>query len=187
MLDEATSALDPQAEKIVQKALANVRQSRTTLVIAHKLSTIRNADNIIVMSKGTVIEQGTHFELLRKKDGTYAKLIASQYLGDMQTSPKDGVDVIDPTDLEETTEESNQKMLDCEAITNASVVQDEPNASARKSDQEESGEIIAIIDQSVSRGLVSGMLRILREEKQLKVPVIATITAACLAGMMIPY
>ena len=137
------------------------------------------------MSEGTVIEQGTHFELLRKVNGTYAKLIASQDLGEMQTSPNDEVDVIEPTDLEETKKESDQKMLDDEAIESASMVQHEPNASIKRSDQEEGGEILAIIDKSVSRGLVSGMLRILSEEKQLRVPVIATITAACLAGMII--
>jgi ATP-binding cassette subfamily B (MDR/TAP) protein 1 len=70
LLDEATSALDPKAESIVQQALDRVSRNRTTLVIAHKLSTIKNADSIAVMADGVVVEQGTHDELLRL-DGAY--------------------------------------------------------------------------------------------------------------------
>jgi ATP-binding cassette subfamily B (MDR/TAP) protein 1 len=80
LLDEATSALDPKAEKIVQQALDNVSENRTTIVIAHKLSTIRNADNIAVMSDGVVVEQGTHDELL-EANGAYARLVRAQDLG----------------------------------------------------------------------------------------------------------
>lgn len=79
LLDEATSALDPRAETIVQKALENVSAGRTTIVIAHKLSTIQKADNIAVMSQGAVIEQGTHSELLAR-GGAYSKLVYSQDL-----------------------------------------------------------------------------------------------------------
>ncbi|KAF2676906.1 P-loop containing nucleoside triphosphate hydrolase protein [Lentithecium fluviatile CBS 122367] len=79
LLDEATSALDPKAEKMVQQALDSVAKNRTTIVIAHKLSTIRNADNIAVMSNGTVIEQGTHNTLL-EKGGAYARLVRAQDL-----------------------------------------------------------------------------------------------------------
>ena len=81
LLDEATSALDPKAEKIVQQALDNVSTSRTTIVIAHKLSTIRNADNIAVMSSGVVVEQGTHRELMDRNDGAYSHLVKAQDLG----------------------------------------------------------------------------------------------------------
>lgn len=72
LLDEATSALDPRAEKIVQQALDRVSKDRTTIVIAHKLSTIRNAENIVVMADGAVVEQGTHNKLLAL-DGAYCK------------------------------------------------------------------------------------------------------------------
>lgn len=85
LLDEATSALDPKAEKIVQDALSNVSRNRTTLVIAHKLATIKAADSIAVMSEGTVVEQGTHSELIEKK-GQYAALVAAQDLGDEEAS-----------------------------------------------------------------------------------------------------
>lgn len=80
LLDEATSALDPKAEKVVQDALSNVSRNRTTLVIAHKLATIKAADSIAVLSEGTVVEQGTHLELIKKK-GHYAALVSAQDLG----------------------------------------------------------------------------------------------------------
>lgn len=86
LLDEATSALDPKAEKIVQEALERVSKGRTTIVIAHKLSTIRNADNIAVMANGVVVEQGSHDALL-VKDGAYARLVKAQDLG--QTESKE--------------------------------------------------------------------------------------------------
>ena len=71
--------MDPRAEAIVQKALDNVSTNRTTVTIAHKLSTIQKADNIVVMSQGAVVEQGTHNELLSRR-GAYAKLVRSQDL-----------------------------------------------------------------------------------------------------------
>jgi subfamily B ATP-binding cassette protein MsbA len=64
ILDEATSSLDTESERLVQRALANLMKGRTSLVIAHRLSTIRKADHIVVMEKGSIVEQGTHDELL---------------------------------------------------------------------------------------------------------------------------
>ncbi|KAI8681216.1 hypothetical protein NCS55_00372100 [Fusarium keratoplasticum] len=79
LLDEATSALDPQAEHIVQQALDNASKNRTTITIAHKLATIRGADNIVVMSHGRISEQGTH-EHLSTCGGLYEKLVRAQDL-----------------------------------------------------------------------------------------------------------
>jgi ATP-binding cassette subfamily B protein len=77
MLDEATSALDSHTEKEIQDALELVAQNRTSLVIAHRLSTVVHADNIIVLDHGEIVEQGTHLELLAK-GGLYASLWARQ-------------------------------------------------------------------------------------------------------------
>jgi ATP-binding cassette, subfamily B (MDR/TAP), member 1 len=79
LLDEATSALDPHSEGIVQQALDRASEGRTTIVIAHKLATIRKAHNIVVMKTGQIIEQGTH-ESLIANGGAYARLVQTQDL-----------------------------------------------------------------------------------------------------------
>lgn len=81
ILDEATSALDTESELAVQKALENLMKGRTTFVIAHRLSTVRNADRIIVIVKGTIVEEGKHEELLAAK-GEYFKLYELQFKND---------------------------------------------------------------------------------------------------------
>lgn len=81
LLDEATSALDSESERLVQAALAKFTKNRTTLVIAHRLSTVQNADLICVMEQGTIVETGTHRGLLAE-GGTYARLVRSQALSD---------------------------------------------------------------------------------------------------------
>lgn len=77
LLDEATSALDRKSEAIVQQALEKISHGVTTIVIAHRLTTIQNADTIIVLDKGKLIEQGNHNELLAM-NGFYAKLVRGQ-------------------------------------------------------------------------------------------------------------
>jgi subfamily B ATP-binding cassette protein MsbA len=78
ILDEATSALDAESERLVQQAIANLVRNRTTIVIAHRLSTVRRADVIVVMEAGRIIEMGTHSELLAK-NGQYRKLYELQF------------------------------------------------------------------------------------------------------------
>ena len=78
LLDEATSALDSESEKLIQASLDELMKGRTSIVIAHRLSTIAKLDRIIVLDKGAIVEDGTHTELLAKKNGMYAKLWSHQ-------------------------------------------------------------------------------------------------------------
>ena len=86
ILDEATSALDAESERLVQKALANLMQNKTSIVIAHRLSTVRRADLIVVMERGRIIQRGTHAELL-EAGGKYKRLYELQFAEEDLTGP----------------------------------------------------------------------------------------------------
>ncbi|UZD21724.1 ABC transporter transmembrane domain-containing protein [Algoriphagus halophytocola] len=79
ILDEATSSLDAESESLVQEALDELMKGRTTIIIAHRLATIRKVDRIYVLSDGEIIEQGNHAELLGQEDGFYANLVRLQF------------------------------------------------------------------------------------------------------------
>ena len=78
ILDEATSSVDTESEQLIQQAISSITRDRTSIVIAHRLSTVQNADRIIVLQKGRIVEQGSHYELL-EKDGYYKSLFELQY------------------------------------------------------------------------------------------------------------
>ena len=80
ILDEATSSIDTYSEELIQQATEKITKGRTSIVIAHRLATIVNADKIVVMDKGLIVEQGTHQELLNKENGYYKNLYYSQFL-----------------------------------------------------------------------------------------------------------
>lgn len=89
ILDEATSSLDVQSEYLVQKALERAQEGRSVIVIAHKLSTIKNCDTIAVIQNGRIVERGSHEELIRRDQGAYRKLVELQCLE--ETKPEEGV------------------------------------------------------------------------------------------------
>ncbi len=80
ILDEATSSVDTHTEELIQKATDTITRGRTSIVIAHRLATVINADKIVVMDKGLIVEQGTHKELLNRSEGLYKKLYDSQFM-----------------------------------------------------------------------------------------------------------
>jgi len=79
LLDEATSSLDSESERLVQEALEELMQNRTSIIIAHRLATIRNADKIIVLQQNKIVEIGTHTELIEKENGVYSMLATMQF------------------------------------------------------------------------------------------------------------
>ena len=83
LLDEATSALDSESEQVVQSAVDALAKDRTTIVIAHRLATVKKADRILVMDHGKVVAQGTH-ESLMKEGGLYARLARLQFVSDVK-------------------------------------------------------------------------------------------------------
>lgn len=85
VLDEATSSIDTETEQKIQKAIAQVLKDRTSFVVAHRLSTIRNADKIIVVEHGAILEQGSHDELMRRK-GHYYELYTKQFMAEQEAA-----------------------------------------------------------------------------------------------------
>ncbi len=80
ILDEATSALDAESEFLVKEALDRLMQGRTTLIIAHRLSTVRDADRVIVLNKGSIVQSGSHQELMDEREGIYHRLVQRQFV-----------------------------------------------------------------------------------------------------------
>lgn len=113
LLDEATSALDTESEGIVQAALEAASAGRTTIAVAHRLSTIKDADNIVVMSQGRIVEQGTHDDLVEKK-GAYHNLVTAQNIAAVQDVARQEADLVD--DLEDVPIKSQLRILDADDL-----------------------------------------------------------------------
>ena len=84
ILDEATSSVDNYTEQLIQQATDKITKNRTSIIIAHRLATVKKADNIIVLDSGKIVEMGTHKQLLRKKDGYYRNLYEVQFMNEVQ-------------------------------------------------------------------------------------------------------
>ncbi|KAL9015581.1 MAG: hypothetical protein Q9185_007027 [Variospora sp. 1 TL-2023] len=165
LLDEATSALDPRAESIVQRALKRVSQGRTVLVIAHKLATIKDADNIAVIANGCVVEQGTHEQLI-ERGGRYTALVTAQDLGSGNEASKSALEY---EKIETDSHDSLQQTVSLKEIESAT----RSTAHDIEGQSTPSG--------TVGYSLIRCIYKLLREQKQLY-PWMAFSTVGVLIG-----
>ncbi|KAK2358490.1 ABC transporter B family member [Trifolium repens] len=115
LLDEATSALDMESERVVQETLDRIMINRTTIIVAHRLSTIRNADIIAVVHQGKVVEKGTHAELTKDPDGAYSQLIRLQEINKDSSEQYDANDSDKLENIVDSGRESSQRSLSRES------------------------------------------------------------------------
>ena len=185
LLDEATSALDVRAERSVQKALAVAAQGRTTIVIAHKLSTIRDADNIVVMAAGRIVEQGTHHSLIAK-NSYYAELVRKQQNLSRSAEKAESTDIIDTgydTDipLDEEKMPDHDYLLDLKAEKNGSLNR-LPRAPSTASTNSVKAEKVAFSWNNFAN-TVNLIGKLSRPEM---IIIIAATVCATLAGLSVP-
>ncbi|XP_059113262.1 multidrug resistance protein 2 isoform X2 [Peromyscus eremicus] len=137
LLDEATSALDTESEAVVQAALDKAREGRTTIVIAHRLSTVRNADVIAGFDDGVIVEQGNHDELMKEK-GIYFKLVTTQTKGnetELESEPYESPSDTEASEL--TSEESKSPLIRRSTCRGTHGPQDQERRVSVKEAQEE--------------------------------------------------
>lgn len=168
LLDEATSALDPHAESLVQKALDKASEGRTTIVIAHKLATIRKADNIIVMSKGSIVEHGTHDSLLAR-DGMYAQLVKIQDLAVSSHTSQSELDL----------DAGNDSKLEPVTKTSARTSYASVHKDNRSMPEKECGDY----DDYKQQNITMVIYRLIRQTPELSF-VYSLVLAGCLVGGM---
>ncbi|ORY16984.1 P-loop containing nucleoside triphosphate hydrolase protein [Clohesyomyces aquaticus] len=178
LLDEATSALDVEAEQQVQRAMSAASKGRTTVVVAHRLSTIRNADNIVVMSNGGIVEQGNHNDLIAK-GGYYAELVAKQQLSK-----------VPPSNLVE--EFINEKQQDADEVLEKQRLFESPPPSVKAEEARKQSPTTSIkpVEQPKSgftwRTLFTALKFILHMNKPEAILVVFAILLAIVAGLAVP-
>ncbi|RSL85445.1 hypothetical protein CEP51_003318 [Fusarium floridanum] len=170
LLDEATSALDPYAESIVQQALDKASKGRTTIVIAHKLATIQKADNIVVMTNGRIVEQGTHESLLQT-DGVYSRLVKIQ---DLAVDDDESVSSTDETNVADNPREDTVKLS--RTLTNNDLDQQSTNAAQDRD------------NYALHKhwGIFQVLARLVRDTPELLWPYVFTVGGCILGGAMFP-
>ncbi|KAM5437326.1 putative ABC-type xenobiotic transporter [Microsporum canis] len=164
LLDEATSALDPKAEKIVQSALENISVGRTTIIIAHKLSTVQKADNIAVMSAGRIIEQGTNHELLAS-GGAYARLVRTQDLEEKSRKTEEPVDLVDQDDWEGHDDFDERGVEEKEAIYHEALTGSHKECGRRVSPVDEKSKALA--KETMGYSLIQCLWLLIKEQRNL--------------------
>ncbi len=135
ILDEATSSIDTRTEAKIQEAFDKLMKGRTSFVVAHRLSTIRNADRIIVMKNGNVVEQGTHDELL-EKGGFYSELFNAQYGAQMQLAKEAAVKVAAEKAERQQREALEKAAREAQAAAEAARREAAERAAAERAEQE---------------------------------------------------
>lgn len=174
LLDEATSALDVKSESVVQKALEAAAEQRTTIVVAHRLSIVRDAHKIIVLSDGGVIEQGTHDELL-SKDGLYASMVRKQQIGDSEKNSEAAPD-----------SNENQKDPEKEDLVKASKAEERTPNHVTVKDKET--EVIANhqVEQGVPLSIMQTLRFIARMNRPESAYLLVGLLSAIFAGFAVP-
>lgn len=183
LLDEATSALDPRAEAIVQNALNKVSKNKTTLVIAHKLATIKAADNIAVMKDGRLIEQGTHAELLERQ-GLYAAMVRAQDLGHADADPNASKEEIEEPNSERRSEEEDDAGLG-RPLTLQRTKSSAPSTSSGKGKKKDK-EVDPLARGTLDYSLIRSMAIMLPEHPDLWPWYLATVLGSLIGGGTYP-
>jgi ABC-type multidrug transport system ATPase subunit len=134
ILDEATSAIDVHSEQIVQAALDRASQGRTTIVIAHRLATIRKADNIVVLRGGRVVQQGNHEELMSQAGGPYHVLATTQSVNTGDVVPEESIVTEDNAVISSSVEQLDD-------VADASYFEEKTKGRGLRLEQESQGDL----------------------------------------------